>query len=420
MKSANFSFVFSILITLVFSLHTGNVYADTLHLKNGDVISGKLTTFVDGLCIFNTKYGSSISLTTDEIASLSTDDEYEIVFVSGERVNGRLSLNNVNAPVLISKTFGETGVNPDDISSMTRVFSNSKQATSTQGKDQAFGEEERETPPLDFLTGSTVLLAPGSYELGLGFAYQQSRRETSLMNVGYFQRSAYTARKLQFSLTVRAGLYDRFEGWLNLPGDYTYIQEVSTNAYVRDTDSWELGDISFGLQYLMLTETETSPAISATIGVSAPTGKKRYYPLGQTWLDPLNNSSGHWGLTVGTSFVRTLDPAILFGGLSYSHSFSETIDGYHVSPGWGINGYFGVGFALNEKLSLGSRLALGYKSTMEVDGVTVEGSDSEPMDLSFSTSYRFADNWVATPQVTFTLNDDAGANAFSLQVARRF
>lgn len=420
MKYSMHSFFFVLLLVPAFISLGGTTYADVLHLKNGDVISGKLTTLSDGLCVFNARYGVSISLNSDEISGIFTDDEYEIAFISGEKIKGKLTLSGKNETILVSKTFGETSINPAEIYSMVRVFSPDEQLPISQTQEQTFGAEEKESPPLDFLTGSTVLLAPGSYELGMGLLYQQSRRETSLMNVGYFQRSAYTARKLELSLTARAGLYDKVEGWLTLPGTYTYIQDVSTNEYVRDADSWEFGDISFGLQYLLVSESEKSPAVSATVGVSAPTGEKNYYEPISTWLDPLNNGSGHWGLTVGTTFVRTLDPAILFGGLSYSHSFAETIDGYHVAPGWGVNGYFGVGFALNEKLSLGSRLALGYQSTMEVDGVTVEGSDSEPMDLSFSTSYRFADNWVATPQVTFTLNDDAGANAFSLQVARRF
>ncbi len=404
----------------IFLLSPCTAKSDTICLINGDIISGELITLSEGLCVFSSKYGPFISLRSEEITGLFTEDDYEIKFISGEIVRGNLSRTEDDTTVLVSKNFGESKINPANIISMTRVFPSSKKDSLSHGQEQSFGKEENKSPPLDFLTGSTVLLAPGSYELGLGFSYLQSRRNNSLMNVGYFQRSAYSARKFGFTLTGRAGLYDKLEGWLTLPLTYTYIQEVSTNEYVRDTESWDLGDISLGLQYLLVPETEKSPAISVSLSVNAPTGKKKYYDSMSTWLDPLNNSSGHWDLTIGTSFVRTLDPAILFGGLSYSHSFPETIDGYNIAPGWGANGYFGFGFALNEKISIGSRLALGYQSTMEVDGITVEGSDSEPMDLSFSASYRFGDNWVVTPQVTFTLNDDAGANSFSLQVARRY
>jgi len=313
-----------------------------------------------------------------------------------------------------------TEIITSNIVSLVKIFPQREQHSIGQDQQQSFGEEDEKEPPLDFLTGSTVLLAPGRYEFELGLRYKQTRDSTVLMNVGYFQRSTYSARRFEAAFSARGGLYNRFEGSLTIPITYSYIQDVSTNDYVRDKDSWDLGDISMGLQYLLLTERGNRPALSLSLGITAPTGKKRYYSASDTWLDPLNNSNGHWGVSLGTTFVKTTDPAIIYGGLIYQHSFSRTIDGYRIKPGWGINGYLGVGFALNEKLSLGSRLGFGYYSEMSVDGEEIKGSDTEPMDLSFSGSYRVTENWVATPEITFNLNNDAGAASFSLNITRRY
>jgi hypothetical protein len=265
-----------------------------------------------------------------------------------------------------------------------------------------------------------VLLSPGQFELEFGTAYRNMKEQTSLMQVGYFERYAKRSRMLSFSLTGRAGVVRGVETWLTVPWSYNQVKEVSTNEWVRSKQTWHTGDINFGGQFMLKDESANWPALSASLAVAAPTGSMRYYDIPAIWKTQLNNGSGHWSIMPGLSFVRTLDPVILFGGVSYQYSFADTIDGYRVQPGWGVMGYAGVGFALNEKFSLGARVEYDYYSQMKADGVKVQGSDMEPMNLAFSASYRIFDNWVLTPQVSFGLNDDAGTSAIQLRVSRRF
>ncbi len=70
-------------------------------------------------------------------------------------------------------------------------------------------------------------------------------------------------------------------------GHNTYIEDVSTNKYIRDTDALDVGDIG-----------------------------------------------------LGGSFTRTVDPAIIFGGIIYSQYFENNIDGYDIDPGWTINSLY--------------------------------------------------------------------------------
>lgn len=275
-------------------------------------------------------------------------------------------------------------------------------------------------PPLDFLAGSTVLLAPGKLELEWALQYKQARTSHSLMNVGYFQMSAQNSTQLEWATTLRAGLAHDVEAWLSLPLTHTGIEQVSTNEYVRSASQWALGDISAGLQYQWLRETAQWPAVSLTMTFSAPTGKKRYYPPEETWRDPLSNGSGHWSLAPGIAFVRSSDPAMLFGGLNYRWSLERRIDAYRVQPGAGLAGYLGLGLALNDKLSVGTRVSFSHYRNLRVDGQTIAGSGKDPLDLSLSASYRAFEQWTISPQVSFGLNDEAGPAYVSLRMNRRF
>ncbi len=379
-----------------------------------------MLTLDGGICVFNTSHKGTIQTTTKEIAALTTDDKYEITFTSGEKIKGKLYKDNNNNLSIDSDVFNKTKIDFQFISSMIKIITPKKELAAEKNQTKSFGKEEKQTPPLNFLADSTILLSPKTFELEIGIKYNNSHQSNPLTQIGYFQLSAFTARKLELTTTARVGLYDKLESWLSMPCNYTYIEDVSTNKYVRSTDSWDMGDISFGLQYLMLPENQNFPALSSIIRATAPTGKMHYRSIQNRWKDPLNNGNGHWILSYGLSFVRSLDPAILFCGISYQHPFAATIDNYKVTPGWSIFSYLGIGFALNERLSLGSRLGFAYNSEMTVDGDKIYGSGNEPIDLSFSASYRFAKSWVATPEVTFPLNKEAGTAAIAFKLSKKF
>jgi len=152
--------VFLLTLVSIYALFAPNTYADTIHLKNGDIISGQLVTLDSGLCVFNTKYGSIITIQTLEIMQISTNDEYEVAFASGERIKGQLTQNTADKTLLVSKTFGEIEINTANIVSLVKIFPQREQHSIGQDQQQSFGEEDEKEPPLDFLTGFTVLLAP--------------------------------------------------------------------------------------------------------------------------------------------------------------------------------------------------------------------------------------------------------------------
>lgn len=398
-------------------LQVGVVLADTIYLKNNDVFSGKIISYENEICVFKSQHESVLRIKTSDIQKILTDGPYEVRFTTGEKVIGILVSGENNTTSVHSETIGSTTIDVSAIKQMVRHFAKSNEAVESKSKD-SFGKEVEKQPPLEFLTGSTILLAPGQYQLDFGVDYRQNRDYYPLPMDGYFQNHSYSARMLRFDASLRAGLYEGFEGWISIPYTYTYLQQVSSNAYVRDKEEWQLADIAAGLQYQLTNETSKTPAISLTIAVSSPSGERHYYDSENDWKDPLNNGSGHWIVSPGVAFVRSLDPAMIFGGISYNYLFKEDIDGYKIEPGWGLSAYWGVGFALNDSLSLGTRFSYSYSSNMNANDIEVQGSDKDAMDISFSASYRFTENWVTTPQLTYSLNNDAGASIFSLRFNR--
>lgn len=195
---------------------------------------------------------------------------------------------------------------------------------------------------------------------------------------------------------MRTGLQRHLEAYLSLPLTYSHVQDISGNEFVRKADAWRLADIALGVQYQIVEEDADTPAIALSLDINIPTGQKRYNDVFNSWKDPLNNGSGHWSLTPGIAFVRSTDPAILFGGVGYQYSFARTLDGYHIKPGWVLKGYAGVGFALNERLSLGGRLSYAYSANLRADHQTIHGSDADPLELSFSAAYRLSEDWVVS------------------------
>ncbi|WP_419735761.1 transporter [Pseudomonas sp. COR18] len=397
--------------------------ADTLLLKNGDRLSGSIISFSEGLCIFDSHYGSAIRVPATDILAIRSDMPYTLLFASGEKATGQLKITTDDRTLLESTTFGTTPIDLSQLVSLARFQPDrpvTQERANVETSPSRYGEDQPAQPPLDFLTGSTVLLSPGEYELDLGLAYKQSRLQYGLPQAGHFQRSSYSARQLELRPTLRAGLSRNLEAYLGTPLTYSHVQDVSGNAFVRKADAWRLADIALGAQYQIVEEDAHIPAIALSLDINIPTGQKRYNDVFNRWKDPLNNGSGHWSLTPGVAFVRSADPAILFGGIGYQYAFARTLDGYHLKPGWVLKGYAGVGFALNERLSLGSRLAYAYSANLRADHQTIHGSDADPLELSFSAAYRLGDDWVISPEITLGLNDDAGPAALSAHFKRRF
>lgn len=239
-------------------------------------------------------------------------------------------------------------------------------------------------------------------------------------------------------LTGRYNVDNRWQFDLNVPVVYresTYqsggagndATATSEGSVTRDPT---IGDVNFGVAYKFLDETSTLPDAVVSVRVKAPTGKE---PFGIKLVQQPNNDNlyvpeslptgnGVWSVTPGISLVKTFDPAVLFGSLSYTHNFEDSFDDISSQVNQKVGGkvrlgdsfQFGVGvaFALNEKMSMSFSVSdlVQRKSKLKPDGgdwQSVVSSDANAGYFNVGMTIAASDNLTIVPNLAIGMTDDA-------------
>ena len=247
-------------------------------------------------------------------------------------------------------------------------------------------------------------------------------------------------------LTGRYNVDNRWQFDLNVPVVYresTYqsggagndATATSEGSVTRDPT---IGDVNFGVAYKFLDETWTLPDAVVSVRVKAPTGKE---PFGIKLVKQPNNDNlyvpeslptgnGVWSVTPGISLVKTFDPAVLFGSLSYTHNFEDSFDDISSEVNQKVGGkvrlgdsfQFGVGvaFALNEKMSMSFSVSdlVQRKSKLKPDGgdwQSVVSSDANAGYFNVGMTIAASDNLTIVPNLAIGMTDDAPDFTFSLK-----
>jgi len=81
--------IFPLLLLFVFNL-LSNSFADEIILKNGDRLSGKITTLKDGTLTLKTEYSNLIKIRKEKIQSIAADTPLTIRLTNGETLKGKI------------------------------------------------------------------------------------------------------------------------------------------------------------------------------------------------------------------------------------------------------------------------------------------------------------------------------------------
>lgn len=240
--------------------------------------------------------------------------------------------------------------------------------------------------------------------------------------------------------TGRYTLSDRMQVDLNAPfiyRDTTYLSAgagYASSGYAEKnvTMGPKLGDISAGIYYQLFKETQNRPDVVWNMRVKGPTGTHPYGiktevvdGSGGNLKVPTELSSGNgvWALSTGLSFVKTLDPAIVFASANYFYNFTNHFDdisstsGAPAAPGdikLGDSFQYGLGtaFALNERMSLSlsftQRFTANSKSRQDgFNWQTIVGSDANSAMLNIGSTYSLNDRSSVVVNVGAGLTPDA-------------
>lgn len=245
-----------------------------------------------------------------------------------------------------------------------------------------------------------------------------------------------------FDVSTRYGVTDRLELELVVPYVYrsSHYETIgaggATGGLVEETVSQgDLGDISAGLYYRVFAETPSRPDVVWNFSVRAPTGRHPYDIRTNTRIvdveeggtenltvpTELPTGNGVWGVSTGFSFLKTVDPAIIFANVGYTHNIAQDFDDINSSDqtvpgeidlGDSIRLGFGTAFALNERFSLS--MSFTHQHSLETN-VTVEGgaeqsvigSSANAASFNFGATYGLSDSTSIVTSLGIGLTDDA-------------
>ena len=255
-----------------------------------------------------------------------------------------------------------------------------------------------------------------------------------------------------FSVTpaFRVGLTDR----LILSAEIPYLYRTSNfrsggaggnaSGLVEETVHYDgFGDMTAGASYRLFRETAGRPDIVLNARVKAPTGK---HPFGVELREVtgsegnlsvperLSTGTGVWGFSVGVSALKTIDPLVVFGSLTYFRNlpknFSDIDEAQGEQPGrvdigdaYQIGA--GVAFALNEKssisLSYNQRLVQRTRiRRMGQEWRDIVGSQANVGFVNVGATFSLSKNLSLISTVGIGLTDDSPDLAVSIRLPYRF
>lgn len=292
-----------------------------------------------------------------------------------------------------------------------------------------------------------------SFETGISYARYDARQLTlngflalDSIFLGNINLDRIKADNWTLDLTGRYNVDNRWQFDVNVPVVYRESTYQSGGANNSGTTTSEasvtrdptIGDVNFGIAYKFLDETDTLPDAVVSVRVKAPTGKE---PFGIKLIESPNNDNlyvpeslptgnGVWSVTPGISLVKTFDPAVLFGSLSYTHNFEDSFDDISSNDGQKVGGKVslgdsfqvgvGVAFALNEKMSMSFSVSdlVQRKSKLKPDGgdwQSVVSSDANAGYFNVGMTIAASQNLTIVPNLAIGMTDDAPDFTFSLK-----
>ena len=256
------------------------------------------------------------------------------------------------------------------------------------GDGQTLGEAPPETnAPIQFLRQVSVLLEPGEFQFELRVQYLNDDVDFVSAQIRGNNLIIAEARRRQRLLTVpiefRLGITSDVQAFVNVPFGWSN-SELAIAGRDDFTNIGGIGDVSAGLTKLLLEGTATFPQVLGSLSFSAPSGRTS---LATSVTTPGGSlGEGFWSLTAGLTFIHTYDPVVVFYGFGYRHRFERTIDGFFITPGEQAFYRFGLGFAVNPKVTLSASFFGSFIGENEVNNVGVGGSIQEPMHLRFAAT----------------------------------
>ena len=285
------------------------------------------------------------------------------------------------------------------------------------GEPQTYGQAPTNNA-LQFLRQVDVLLKPGKWQFDTGFLYTYFANDFPVPlfaggpDVVNVVEAEVRRRLLYTPLAVRYGLRKNVQLFASLPAGFSNTQ-LSTLGISETQNVSGIGDLTAGASFHLLRGEDQMPDVIGTFGFTAPSGKFNTPVFG---LVPGSNlGQGFWAISGQLLCINRYDPIIVFYGAGYRHLFERPFEGVLFQPGEQVNYMFGVGFSVNDRVTLSGTFQGFYITNTYIAGDSLRGSNLEPMSLRFSATV-VRNCRIVEPFIQFGITDSAPRANFGIVV----
>ncbi|CAG4890932.1 DUF4813 domain-containing protein [Paraburkholderia gardini] len=246
------------------------------------------------------------------------------------------------------------------------------------------------------------------------------------------------SHQVMADLDTRYGLTDRMSVDVDVPYIYRHSDFIvggaggaANSLSDASVNSSAIGDVNFGIYYQFLKETNNLPDVVGSLRVKAPTGTSPFgikvvqlTPDNTNLVAPskLPTGTGFWNITAGMSVLKTYDPVVLFGSVSYTYNIARSFADISSVAGQtqpatvklGDIVQFGGGVALafsdKDSASISYTMAIEPSSKTKSPGggyVSVPGSETTASVLNFGLNHVVNKHLTINGVVSVGLTPDA-------------
>ena len=289
----------------------------------------------------------------------------------------------------------DAGANPDGgANADPSGDASASDAEKSKTESPTLGEKPAETRTSpQFLRDESILLDPGEYQFEVSLQYLTDetdfvfiRTAGGLLQISEAQRRQ---RLLLLPLEFRLGLTPDTQLFVNLPfgwsnSEFDFIGDANFD------NNGGIGDLSAGITKLLIDGEKGFPDVLTNFSFSAPTGHAEFATSLTTPGSSLGQ--GFWTITGGLTCIQTYDPIVVFYGFGYQYRFEGSFDtdlpqgDVTVAPGSIAFYRFGVGFAVNPRVTLSGQFSGSYIGENVVEGRRIGGSNREPMSVRLAAT----------------------------------
>jgi hypothetical protein len=173
-----------------------------------------------------------------------------------------------------------------------------------------------------------------------------------------------------------------------------------------------MGDISLNLSYQPFKSGGDWPTTTITMGATLPTGRSPYEINRDT---DLPTGGGLYGVSLGMNMSKSIDPAMVFGGISGTcyilerDGLSQNIGGAileDVKPGMSYSASIGLAYSISYALSMNVSFQYGY--IMSTDYHFSNSNKVTTTPASSTGSLGVGVGWRVSPLTTLSLGLSIG------------